>query len=110
MGDHRTQQECDGALLNARAVVDAGGESPDLLIDVLYRRLRDLAVDEVVEIVSHQSASHTAVLSWCHLTGQVLIQVRQVGAQTQLWIRKARPLANEVRTSPFGVTHNERSV
>ncbi|HEX5502994.1 MAG TPA: hypothetical protein VFW96_10250 [Thermomicrobiales bacterium] len=103
MGDQGARRECGGDPLDARAVLDAGGEHADLLIGALHRRLRELAVDQVVEIVSHQPEVHAAVLSWCRLTGQALVRVRRDGAETRLWIRKARPLAREERVPPFSV-------
>jgi 2-polyprenyl-3-methyl-5-hydroxy-6-metoxy-1,4-benzoquinol methylase/TusA-related sulfurtransferase len=107
MGSLGAQPESGDEPLDARAVLDAGGESPDRLIDALHRRLGELAVGQVVEIASHQPESHATLLSWCRLTGQTLVRVWRDGVELRLWIRKALPLANEGRI-PSGSVVAER--
>lgn len=109
MGGHRRTQEPGDDSLDASVVVDAGGDGPDRLVAALHRRLRELAVDQVMEVITPQAESHATLLAWCRLTSQSLVRARQDGAQLHFWIRKARPLTGEEELPPV-LPRNERSM
>lgn len=70
------------------AILDAGGELAASLSGSMHRCLGDLAVGQVLEVVSREPGSRLQIPTWCRLTGHELLVTHHTGSDTLFWIRK----------------------
>lgn len=72
------------------AVVDGGGEPWTVLGESITRRLEQMAVGEVLEIVSQERRNRADIPTWCYLSGHELLHMWTERDTTRFWIRKER--------------------
>ena len=80
--------EYTGGIPTPQAVVDAGGEQWAVLADTILRRIDEMAVGEILEIVSQERRNRADIPVWCYLSGHDLLHMITEGGSTRFWIRK----------------------
>lgn len=76
-----------------RAILDAGEESWAVLVDLIRRRIEELPVGDILEIVSLALSTRIDVPAWCEAAGHEILQTLEDGDLTRFWIRKGRGTA-----------------
>jgi TusA-related sulfurtransferase len=72
-------------------MLDAGEAEPDLLLAAIARRIDELPVGQVLEVVSTATGTHLDAAAWCHQTGHELVALLTNRPGTRFWIRKCGP-------------------
>jgi TusA-related sulfurtransferase len=72
----------------AQAMLDAGEAEPALLLSAIARRIDELPVGQVLEVVSTAAGAHLDAAAWCHANGHELIALLATRPVTRFWIRK----------------------
>ncbi len=86
--DHSNDGPHLAASIIPRIVLDAGGESWAALIDLIKRRIAELPLGAVLEIVSLAVSTRVDVPLWCMDEGHEVVQVLEDGDSTRFWIMK----------------------
>ncbi|MFB7310663.1 sulfurtransferase TusA family protein [Streptomyces sp. NPDC056192] len=72
---------------SVRAVVDAGGEPWERILDLLERRCHELPVGSVLELHSANPRVRSSLRGWCRLTGSTLLADEETGEQSAYRIK-----------------------
>jgi tRNA 2-thiouridine synthesizing protein A len=69
--------------------LDASGEACGTVTPAIKQSLSTLQTGQVLEVLTHDSATRVGVPAWCRLTGHTLVETRvEEGPVTRFWIRK----------------------
>lgn len=70
------------------AVLDAGGETVEVLEAALSRCLLDMSPGDVLHVISVWPGCRKVVPAWCHTQHVALLEARTEGEETRFWLRK----------------------
>lgn len=73
-----------------QTVLDAGGETWEVLRPAMERCMADIAPGEVLEVISGDREAWARVPAWCALTRHLLVLVVHDGEETRIHIEKHR--------------------
>lgn len=71
------------------AVLDAGGETVDVLEEALGRCAHDLSPTGILYVISLWPGSRQIIPAWCRAREMTLLDVREEGEETRFWLRKS---------------------
>jgi TusA-related sulfurtransferase len=72
----------------AHGVLEAGGEPSAALLAAIARRIDEMQLGGVLEVVSGIAGSRLDAIAWCHVTGHELVALVGTEGGTRFWIRK----------------------
>lgn len=78
----------DDELSPAHSILEAGGETVDILLTAIARCLDELLPGQVLEVVSSEPLAGEAISGWCRDTGHALGRQLAGPDGAQFWIER----------------------
>ena len=77
--------------MNADKILDASGNACINLTPLIKHAMTSLQPEEILKVSNDDTASRLGVPAWCRLTGNTLIEVKELDAiQTEFYIKKKK--------------------
>lgn len=77
--------------MNADKSLDAPGHACINLTPLIKQAMTSLQPEEILKVSNDDTASRLGVPAWCRLTGNTLIEVKELDAiQTEYYIKKKK--------------------
>ena len=77
--------------MNADKNLDAPGHACINLTPLIKQAMTSLYPEEILKVFSDDAASRLGVPAWCRLTGNTLVEVKELNAtQTEFFIKKKK--------------------
>ena len=77
--------------MNADKNLDAPGHACINLTPLIKQAMTSLQPEEILKVSNDDTASRLGVPAWCRLTGNTLIEVKELDAiQTEFYIKKKK--------------------
>ena len=77
--------------MNADKILDAPGHACINLTPLIKQAMASLQPEEILKVSNDDTASRLGVPAWCRLTGNTLIEVKELDAiQTEFYIKKKK--------------------
>ena len=77
--------------MNADKYLDAPGHACINLTPLIKQAMASLQPEQILKVCNDDEASRLGVPAWCRLTGNTLIEVKELNAnQTEFYIKKKR--------------------
>ena len=77
--------------MNADNILDAPGHACINLTPLIKQAMTSLQPEEILKVSNDDTASRLGVPAWCRLTGNTLIEVKELDAiQTEFYIKKKK--------------------